>query len=313
MHSSATNNPAAGIGAAAELSGAPTAPTERELAILHRVLATTTVDGAAQLRDQLRMLHVAPSSDATMRIYLVHPDAPRAAVSRDARAKVITVPVRAVHGHRIGEVSIWVGHGHLCALQYVPYDGRPSLTLPDPALLDLPTDAPEPPIEVCVRGARAALLGVRVLRHADLPQVGAFATPARFHPGRVATIALALLVLTLAAIAFAIGSSGARPDLDAARSAGAAAGTRDATTNGDIAGTFAGSTEGALAGRASTYQASYDRAHARTIALARRAALKRRQAAEAKAAAAAAAAAPVYANNTTCSGYRDSNGYWVCS
>lgn len=288
----------------------PAPPTTRELEILRRVIEATPGDGATQLLDQLRMLQVAPDSDETTRIYLVHPDAPRADCSRGARAKVATVPVRSRQDRVIGEVALWVDHGHLCALQYVACDGRPTLTLPDPDLLDLPHAGSAVPMSVCVRGGREALAGVRVLRDAHGPQVGKFATPARFHPGRVATFAASLLVLALTILAFAVGSSGGQ-DLDAASAAGTAAGRSDGAANGELAGSFTGMVEGELAGRASTWQTSYEQARTRTLVLARRAAIKRRKAAEA--AAAAAAAQSVAISSAGCSGYRDSRGYWVCS
>lgn len=294
-----------GLGAA----NMPTPPSMRELEILRRMLGALPSSGAKQLLDQLRMLQVASLSDEAMRIYLLHPDAPRSTCSRDARSKVTALPVRSPQGRVLGEIALWVDHGHLCALQYVRYDARPALMLPDPDWIELPRDEPPVPMSVCVRGAREALLGVRVLR--DAPRASSAAAPGGVRMARSIIVALALLlfVAALAAAAFWLGRSGGA-DLAAARAAGTSAGSLDGAAHGEVAGGFTGSIEGELAGRASTWQGSHDSARARTLVVARRAAVARRKAAQDAAAAAAAEAVPV--NYGTCPGYRDSRGFWIC-
>ncbi len=290
----------------------PIPPTERELVILRRMLGALASEGADALLDQLRMVQVAPSSDETMRIYLVHGDAPRSSCSRDARAKVIALPVRSPAGRVIGEAAVWVDHGHLRALQYVAFDGRPALMLPHPEWIELPQVEPAVPMAVCVRGAREALVGIRILRDSQLAAAAPAAPP---HRGvalrRVVAPALVLLLLALALAVFSLGRSGG-VDLDAARAAGTAAGAVDGSAHGEIAGSFNAVTEGELAGRASTWQTAHDTARAQTLKQARQAALARRQAAQGAAAAAAAAQA-VSVNPSTCLGYRDSRGVWVCT
>lgn len=291
----------------------PVPPTQRELTILRRMLGAIAGDGVGELVDQLRMLHVAPSSDETMRIYFLHGDAPRSACSRDARTKLVALPVRTPAGRIIGETAVWVDHGHLCALQYVAFDGRPALMLPHPDWIELPPVEPEVPMSVCVRGAREALDGVRLVRDATLTAAPASETASvtpRRAPGLVLAGALVLVMLALALAAFALGRSGGA-DLDAARAAGATAGSLAGAEHGDIAGSFNGMLEGELAGRESTWQTAHDTARAQTLKQARQAALARRTAAQDAAAAAAAQATTV--NASTCFGYRDSRGFWVCS
>ncbi|MEO6867776.1 MAG: hypothetical protein ABI200_07120 [Gaiellales bacterium] len=133
----------------------------------------------------------------------------------------------------------------------------------------------------------------------------------------VITVAFAFTVALMGA-AFWVGHSGGA-DLGAARTAGTDAGEEQGLRHGAAAGTFTGRVEGERAGYSSTWQAAYDQARATRVKAARQAALKRRRAAKAAAAEAAVVAAAAtagraqYADNTTCSGYRDARGYWICS
>lgn len=295
----------------------PQPPSERELAILRRVLGAVQVDGVEHLVDQLRMLQVAPGSEPTCRIYLVHGDAPRSGFAREGRDRLpVCFPVRTPQDRVIGEIMLWVDHGHLRALQFVRHDSQAALTLPDPEWIEV---APrEVPASVRGHGAMQALAGVRAFGDEPVrrpPVAQAAASPRHRHRGVVVT-SLALSILLLAAAAFLTARSGG-VDLDLARQAGAAEGSATGAKHGEIAGRFAGSIEGRLAGRDSTYRAAYDSARTRALAVARRDALRRRRAAEARAAearAAAAAPAPAaYPNPSTCYGYRDSSGNWICT
>lgn len=320
------------------------APTDRELAVLARALEAAAVPGAAQLRDQVRMVQVLPGSDPTTRIYLVHPDAPRAPWPTDAgRAALPSLAVRTPTGRVIGDVTVWVEAGHLRALSFRRTDGQPALALPRPEWIELPTTAALAPsatpaaATVATRstteqedvrararaaGALQALTGARVVAAGPAEPIVAptsdmSAAPAT-HPSparrtrldrRIVRAALAALALAAIVAAFSIGRSGGA-DLDAARADGAATGAAAGADAGEVLGAFAGDAEGRIAGRLSTYQDSFDAARTRALAQARREALARRRAA---AAAASAAAAPTFVDNTSCSGYRDSRGYWVCA
>ena len=79
--------------------------------VLHLILGALEIPGVEQLRDQVRMLHVAPGSDATCRIYAVHPSTPRAGVSSDARTRLEPLVVRSPQGRIVGELAIWVEPG----------------------------------------------------------------------------------------------------------------------------------------------------------------------------------------------------------
>lgn len=308
----------------------PSPPTDRELAILRRVLRAETVAGVEQLVDQLRMIQVAPVSDSTCRVYLVHPDAPRSPFARDDRRTLPTrFPVRTPSGRVAGEIAVWVQQGHLCALQYVSHGSTDAMVLPDPEWVQVPTQVPG---EVLVRAARQALAGVQAVgtdpTPPPAPAAPAPAVPAaaptratgegrrRLHP---LLAALALLVGALAVAAFmAAFARGA--DVESARSAGLAAGAAQGAEHGEVAGRFAGDLEGRVAGRNLAYPPAFVAARARERAVMRRDAAERRRAAAAAASAstAATARAPVLAptpvaDNTSCAGFRDARGYWICT
>lgn len=305
----------------------PSLPTERELAILRRVLGAVAVPGVEQLVEQLRMLRVSPVSDATCRIYLVHPDAPRSRFARgERRALPPRFPVHSPAGRVVGEIAVWVQQGYLCALQYVAHGPNEAMVLPAPERIVVPSR--EVPAEVRVRSGRQALAGVQALgvdpvrapttptdaaRH-RMPSARRVAGARRLHP---LLAALALLVAGLAGAAFmATYSRGA--DVAAARQAGATAGAALGAEHGEVAGRFAGDVEGRRAGRSATYPSAFVAARDRERARMRRQAAERRRAAEVAGAAAAAAPVPVAApavapDNTTCPGYRDARGYWICT
>lgn len=282
---------------------------QREVEILHRVLDACRVDGIEQLLDHVRIAQVDPRSDATCRIYVVHPDAPRAPFAADGRAKLGSFPVRSPHGRVIGEVGVWVEFGHLRALQYATHDAsHPAMVLPPPESIEVPTIEPAPSSAqpATVTGGRQAILGLRAL--GTIPSAPAVVeTPVRSRRTSMLLAGLVMLGLVIAIATFLLGASRGA-DLDAARAEGAAAGAALGAEHGEVAGAFAGATEGELAGRGSTHQTSFIAARARAIAVARREAVLERQ----RAAAAAAAAAPSYVNYS-CSGYRDSYGNWICA
>lgn len=299
----------------------PTPPGEREVALLGRVLGWSDVDGAALLRDQVRGLHVMPGSDATSRIYLVHPDAPRATFSIDGRTRLPgQYLVRSPRGHVIGQLMVWIEHGHLRALQFVRHDAQPALTLPPPSWLvvpehaALPQQAPPPqPVAdepasvppVLVTGAQHAVGGVRALVEPQPVRMSAAAPEPRPGIPWTAIAAVMACALALATAALLIARAGGA-DVDAARSAGASAGEAAGIRDGSTLGTFAGSVEGELAGRMSTYDT------ARAVAFA-----KAKRAEQAKAAKAAkelaAARAAAFPNPSTCIGYWATDTTWVCS
>lgn len=292
-------------------------PGDRELAILGRVLEATQVEGIETLRDQLRMLQVAPSSDATCRIYVVHPDAPRSSYSREGRSKLPhRFPVHTPQRRLLGEVNVWVEDGHLRALQYVMVDSQVSFGLPRPEWIDVPAA----PIPAAVRlpGAMQSMNGVWVLGASPVRSIVRDAGPvspadapasaanAAAHPARrvLAIVAASLLVLAIAAAAF-IGGRNGGADLDAARASGAAAGTAAGAADGETLGSFDGDTQGRIAGRSSTYQPSFITAKARALAAARRAEQQRRSD--------AAAAAFTATYGVLCPGSVDANGNWLCA
>ncbi len=280
----------------------PAPPTERELAILERVLRTAHVDDVATLRSQLRMLQVAPSSDATCRIYLLHPDAPRSSFAREGRSKLPhRYPVYTPKRRLLGEVNVWVEDGHLRALQYVTPEGQGGFGLPRPDWIEVP--AAPITADVRVAGAMQSMSGAWALG----------TDPVRAVTTEVETTApsrrpIAFVLLTLAALALAIvafmGGQGSGADLDAARAAGTDAGAVAGTADGDTLGTFDGDTQGRIAGRASTYEPALTAAKARALAAARRAAKQRSDAA-------AATFAATY--GFTCPGSVDANGNWICA
>ena len=294
-------------------AGVPTPPTERELAILQRILDATHVTGIETLRDQLRMLQVAPSSDATCRIYLVHPDAPKSSYSREGRRKIAPgFPVHTPQRRLLGEVNVWVEDGHLRALQYVMPDARDALALPRPEWVDVPP----PPIPASVRlpGAMQSMSGVWALgaspvrEFAAEPVTAAPTTSSNRSVRRILeVVAATLCVLAIAAAAFIGGRSGGE-DLDAARAAGADAGAIAGEPDGATLGAFDGDTQGRTAGRASTYQTSFIAARAQGIAAARRAKLLAEQR---RSDAAKAAFTATY--GFLCTGSVDANGNWACA
>lgn len=321
----------------------PSPPTDRELAILRRVLDAATVDGVECLRDQLRMLQVAPVSDATCRIYLVHPDAPRSAFARDGRSSLPTrFPVRTPLGRLTGEITVWVQHGHLCALQYVGYGPTVPILLPPAEWIELPE--PEVPIAIRARAAQQALAGVQVIGEPPVPELeqppadapaeaaAAAAAPpaiaaapdvaAARAPREPATVerpwlryflwaTLALCVLALAIVAF-VTAYGRGADVAGARTAGAMAGSQLGAEHGEIAGRFAGDVEGRAAGRSATYPSAFVASRNRTQAELRRAATERQQARASAAATPPPSFTPV-GDVTTCPGYRDADGFWICT
>lgn len=278
----------------------PAPPGAREVELLHRMLGAMQADGVEQLRDQVRMLQVHPNSDAALRIYVLHPDAPRAGVVSAGRMRLDPFPVRSPHGRRIGELSIWVEDGLLRALHYDRQDQQPVLVLPQPDWLELPA-APAP-----------VLAPAPVAVATEQPEQLVESLPEPRRARSMLAVALGvMLLIAIAVVGFSIGaSSGA--DLDAARAEGAAAGASDGAARGDVMGTYLGTTEGALNGRVSTYRPAFDAAQQRTMAAARAERLEAQRIAKEQAAA-AAAAAPRSTDNTSCPGYRDATGYWVCS
>ncbi|MCZ4495821.1 MAG: hypothetical protein JWM25_404 [Thermoleophilia bacterium] len=314
----ASNLPTSATETAATTSHAPIPLpiTAQEAAILRRILGAATFDGAAELLDQVRMLQLLPASDATFRIYVQHPDAPRSSFSRGGRTKIpVSTPVWHPEGRVIGKVDIWVDDGQLRALNYASTTARAAMMLPNPDWVVVPLAA----------APRPAPVPAPLEATAPATSVAPTVAPAPGPRGRslirsVATVIAALLLVTILATAFALGR--ARGGTEATTSSTAA--VQEARTagaaDGAALGSLRGFTEGELAGRASTYQASFDATQAAALAKVRAAARAKaqqaREAAAAKAAAAAAQAAqaaPRNTNNTTCSGYRDSRGYWICS
>jgi hypothetical protein len=294
--------------AAPETGAMPTPLTDRELGLLRRILGVADVPGVEQLRDQVRGLQVAPGSDATCRIYLAHPDMPRAAFGSGERTRLPgRYLVRSPQGHLIGEVVVWVEQGLVRALQFVRHDEQPALTLPPAAWLELPDTArPDSKASALVLAAQQGLTGVRALMAPEPTAVAptsiTAASATRSWIPRIVGMLLALCVLALATMAFATArSSGA--DLDAARAAGTRAGTAAGTRDGATMGTFAGSIEGELAGRMSTYAAAR-----RNAVLAAQRAARRKAAADL-----AAARAAAYPNPSTCIGYWATDTTWACS
>jgi len=289
--------------------------TDREEAILRVILATASFAGALQLLEQVRMLQLEPSSDATCRIYVLHPDAPRSAYSRAGRIRIPgRYPVRSSEGTELGELAVWVDQGHLRALQYVSVAERAPMTLPPVEWVRVDSAVAA---AVRTRGAAQAVAGIRAFTSVPVvAQARADATAGSVGIGRVrvrTVIAVAMCVTALMMTAFLLGHSGGA-DVDAARAAGERTGAQQGTAEGAIEGNLRGTTEGALAGRASTYQAAYDTALAQVrFTAVRRAAL----AARTRKAAAAQSAPAVVPNSsgdvTSCSGYRDGRGYWICS
>jgi hypothetical protein len=284
----------------------PMPPTDRELAILRRVLGAMQVPGIEQLLDQLRMLQVSPLSDATCRIYLVHPDAPRSTFAREERSTLPTrCAVRTPGGRETGQVVVWVQHGHLCALQYVVPGPAGAMTLPDPDWIELPTRKVDG--QVRAHAARQALAGVRAIG-ADVVRVSAPVVEPAAASGqrlpRLTQLALALCVALLAIAAY-LSAYGQGADLAAARDAGATAGAEQGIQDGQAAGLFAGDAEGRLAGRAAGYGPAFVAARTRVEAQLQREATERERA--------AAAARTASLDNTTCAGYRDARGYWICT
>ncbi|MCW2956260.1 MAG: hypothetical protein JWO69_1129 [Thermoleophilia bacterium] len=284
------SNPTSQVHVAPAAAGHTLTPaplSSQEADILRRILAGASFDGAAELLDQVRMLQLLPASDTTSRFYVLHGDAPRSSYSPDARAKLPEpVAVRRPDGRVVGHFHVWVDHGHLRALQYTWAGERAPMTLPSPEWVGAPAVVP-----------------------AVVP-----ATAQRRRLPAAAMVLVTLIALALAAGAFAFGhASGA--DVDAARATGEQAGRDAGAVDGTVEGTFRGATEGAIAGRASTYQPAFDAARAEVEAAARTAARQARvrAAAAAKAAAAAAVQAPTNIDNTSCSGFRDARGYWICS
>lgn len=306
-----------GLGADAH-RGVPGPPSDRELAILERVLASAEVPGVDALRDQLRMLQVAPESTPTCRIYLLHPDAPRSGFSRQGRARIPgTSNVRWLDGSVLGGISLAVQDGHLRALQYVAYTGRDPLTLPPaewveaageasaaPARRSVPAPRPVPVPQLAPAPVPAAHPGAaRVDYDAERPTSP---VASRRRRGRtVAAMALACALLMAAAFAYAW-SNGA--DVAAAQGAGRQDGRALGAEHGAIFGTWRGQVEGELAGRAATYQEAYDEARAAVRTRARQ--QRRRQAVLAEREAAAAQAAAAAAG--PCPGYYDARGVYRC-
>ncbi|MCW2950557.1 MAG: hypothetical protein JWN41_1570 [Thermoleophilia bacterium] len=272
--------------------------TQREVEILHAILDTATFDGAVELADQIRMLHLAPGSDTTCRLYLIHPDAPRSRFSASERTRLPgRYQVRWFDGGLIGEFVVMVENGHLRALQYVQLTEREPLMLPPAEWLHIVNDDGE---------------SVSAPQRADASSTGEGQSPApaepvlrrKVVPARL--IAFAVCALVMMSAAFALGHSNG-VDLTSAQRDGAAAGRAQGTADGTTFGAFRGSTEGWLAGRAETFQSTFEATKARV-----RAKAKQRRIAEAKVAAvaaAAAAAAPPPCRSTYYDRYR---GYNVC-
>ncbi|MCW2925826.1 MAG: hypothetical protein JWM98_3230, partial [Thermoleophilia bacterium] len=119
--------------------------TDREAAILRRVLEASQVPGADVLLDQVRMLELAPESTAMMRIYQLHPEAPRSEFSREGRRKVPgRFTVEWLGGRTVGSLGVWVEDGQLRALQYVWLTERNPMTLPPPEWITVEAATPVP-------------------------------------------------------------------------------------------------------------------------------------------------------------------------
>jgi hypothetical protein len=308
------------------VSSAFAPPSAREVAVLQRMLGATQVPGVEQLRDQVRMLLVHPDSDAALRIYSLHPDTPSPGSAPPGRVRLDPFPVLSPQGRIVGAISIWVQDGLLRALHFDRHDDQPVFVLPPPERIQVPETAQvaaQVPDAVRVTGGRQARLGQRTVGMpavlaARVPAAPAALSAAPAAPRRARRMSgIAAGVLLLAVIGVVAFSAGASRgvDLDAARASGTAAGASEGAASGAVLGTWLGSTEGTLAGRVSTYRPAFDTAQKQVMATARAEKLAAQQAAEKAAAAAAAAvvAAPRSTDNTSCAGYRDASGYWVCS
>ncbi|MBC7460480.1 MAG: hypothetical protein H7287_03890 [Thermoleophilia bacterium] len=266
----------------------------QEDALLRRILSAATFPGSAELLDQVRMVQLVPAiSDAEHRIYVQHAETPRAPYSLDGRARIPgTVMIRHPEGRVIAQVDIWVERGHLRAMHLRWAGERAQITMPSPDWVVIePEPAPPSPALSAAPIAPAA-------------------------PRRLGRLIFALLLVAccgaVIAVAFLAGRR-AEVDVDAARAAGAQQGQLAGTADGQVFGAFQGSTEGAIAGRASTHDASLAAAQRAALAKVRAAAATRAEAARVTAAARAAAVAPRSPDNRSCSGSRDSRGYWICS
>lgn len=271
----------------------PSPPTDRELAILRRVLQAETVPGVEQLLAQLRMLQVAPVSDATRRIYVVHGDAPRSKFAREGRSTLPTrLPVRTPAGRVTGEIVVWVQHGHLCALQYVAQGPGDPMVLPPPEWIEVPAAVVS--IAISARGARQAVLGAQALAtDPDDPvdptgAVAAVKPPGRRRAAVIAGAIVAVLCVAALAVAAFLTASAGGADVGGSRAAGAAAGAALGAEHGEVAGRFAGDVEGRVAGRNLAYPPAFVRARDREQAELRD------------------------ADNATCAGDRDADGLLVC-
>ena len=291
--------------ASAQHTQVPAPIGAHEAALLRRILSASSFPGATQLLEQVHTLYLAPAvSDANFRIYIQHPETPRAPFSLDGRAQIPGhASARQPDGRLVADLDVWVERGHLRAMHLRWAGDRVPMTLPSAESVVVDTTP-----------AAAATTTTNATPVVASTSFAPSSVPLAAGLRKLALVLGALCALAVIATAFLIGRSGGA-DLAAARDAGQRAGQQQGTADGAVLGAFQGSTEGALAGRLSTYQPTFDATLAAARAKQRAAAAKAKRDREAAAAAAAATAytPPSYADNTSCSGYRDARGYWICS